>query len=82
MTDEERSAWLSAMLTQNPSLSDRLERLLQEHRSLVEQRFLESPVTELPTVAAGSRKSRSNRETPVLIVAWLSLFDFRLRSVK
>ena len=41
MRDEERSTWLSSLRTQNPALADQLEMLLQEHRALSEEGFLE-----------------------------------------
>jgi serine/threonine protein kinase len=48
MTDEQRSTWLSALHAQNPVLADQLERLLQEHRELSDEGFLEVSAMELP----------------------------------
>ena len=41
MTEEDRIAWLASLRTQNPSLVAELEALLQEHRMLAEEHFLE-----------------------------------------
>lgn len=48
MPDEERSVWLSALRTQNPTLADQLEMLLHEHRALSDEGFLEKNPVELP----------------------------------
>jgi serine/threonine-protein kinase len=44
MENEERSAWLSSLRSQDPLLGRQLEILLDEHRALSEEAFLESPV--------------------------------------
>ena len=49
MTDDERSTWLSTLRAENPSLARQLEILLQEHRELSEEGFLENRAIELPT---------------------------------
>jgi serine/threonine-protein kinase len=41
MTDEERAEWLALQRAQNPSLAAQLEELLQEHRVLAQENFLE-----------------------------------------
>ncbi|MGA3324646.1 MAG: serine/threonine-protein kinase [Terriglobia bacterium] len=41
MTDEERAEWLTSQRAQNPSLAVQLEELLQEHRALAQEHFLE-----------------------------------------
>jgi serine/threonine-protein kinase len=51
MQDEERSAWLSALRAENPTLVNHLEALLHEHRALVEERFLERRSIQFPTGA-------------------------------
>jgi serine/threonine protein kinase len=48
MTDEDRSIWLSSLRTENPTLANQLEILLQEHRVLSEKGFLEKRSMELP----------------------------------
>jgi Tol biopolymer transport system component len=48
MTDEQRSTWLSSLQTENPALASQLEILLQEHRALSEDGFLEESTVELP----------------------------------
>jgi serine/threonine protein kinase len=48
MTDEERSAWLSCMRTQDPSLADQLEFLLGHHRALSCAGFLQERSIGLP----------------------------------
>jgi serine/threonine protein kinase len=48
MTDEQRSTWLSSLQTENPTLASQLEILLQEHRALTEEGFLEESAMELP----------------------------------
>ena len=48
MTDEQRSTWLSSLQTENPTLASQLEILLQEHRALTEEGFLEESAVELP----------------------------------
>jgi eukaryotic-like serine/threonine-protein kinase len=42
LTDEARSAWLSATRTRNPLLADQLEKLLEEHRIVESAKFLHS----------------------------------------
>jgi serine/threonine protein kinase/Tol biopolymer transport system component len=51
MTDEQRSTWLSSLQTENPTLASQLEILLQEHRALSEEGFLEESAVELPAEA-------------------------------
>jgi serine/threonine protein kinase len=52
MTDEERTAWLSSLASENPTLAAQLQALLNEHCVLAQQGFLEnSPAT--PPIAAG-----------------------------
>ena len=48
MTEEQRSTWLSSLQTENPTLASQLEILLQEHRALTEEGYLEESVVELP----------------------------------
>ena len=48
MTDEQRSTWLSSLRTENPTLASQLEILLQEHRALTDEGFLEESAVELP----------------------------------
>jgi serine/threonine protein kinase/Tol biopolymer transport system component len=47
MTDEERSTWFSALKDEDPILARQLEILLQEHRKLSEEGFLDA-CPELP----------------------------------
>ena len=49
MTDEERSIWLSCLRTQDPSLADRLELLLDHHRALTCEGFLQERSIGLPS---------------------------------
>ena len=48
MADEDLSAWLSSLRTQNPELAAQLETLLLEHRALSEEGFLEKRSVGLP----------------------------------
>ena len=41
MPDEERKAWLTALGEQNPNLAAHLQKLLDEHRVLAKERYLE-----------------------------------------
>ena len=41
MTDDERAAWLVSLGEQNPTLADQLRALLDEHRLLAQEGFLE-----------------------------------------
>jgi serine/threonine protein kinase len=52
MTDEERSAWLSSLHTENPVLASQVEILLAEHRALSQEGFLEASAMELPGAPA------------------------------
>jgi len=51
MTDDERSTWFSALRVENPVLAGQLEMLLQEHRELSAEGFLEGRPVELPAVS-------------------------------
>jgi serine/threonine protein kinase len=42
LSEEDRADWLAAFRAQRPELADLLEKLLQEHRALVDEHFLES----------------------------------------
>jgi tetratricopeptide (TPR) repeat protein len=48
MTDEERSAWLCSLGEQDPALAGQLGALLDEHRQLAQEGFLESNRWALP----------------------------------
>jgi serine/threonine protein kinase len=48
MTDDERSTWFSTLRAENPTLAHQLEILLQEHRVLSEEGFLDERPVELP----------------------------------
>jgi serine/threonine protein kinase/Tol biopolymer transport system component len=48
MTDEERSTWLSCLRTQDPSLADQLELLLDHHRAVICEGFLQERSIGLP----------------------------------
>jgi len=48
MTDEERAAWLRSLAEQNPKLAAQLAALLDEHRVLAQEGFLENGQFELP----------------------------------
>src|SRR5207249_7741045 len=48
MTADERAAWLSALGEQAPQLAEELRALLDEHRVLAEEGFLEHGSVELP----------------------------------
>jgi serine/threonine protein kinase len=48
MSDEERSAWFSKLRAENPTLASQLELLLQEHRLLSAEGFLDQRPVELP----------------------------------
>src|SRR6267143_47942 len=51
MPEEARAGWLSSLREQNPALADQLRILLEEHRTLVEEGFLEKR-PPLPSGAA------------------------------
>ena len=51
MREEERSIWLSTLRDQNPTLVNHLETLLEEHRALVDEGFLETRAVEFPSAA-------------------------------
>jgi serine/threonine protein kinase len=48
MTDDVRAAWLSSLGEQDPALATQLGRLLEEHRVLAQEGFLENRRFELP----------------------------------
>ena len=48
MTDEERSLWLSSLRSKSPDLAKQLEMLLDEHRALSDEGFLEQGSIGLP----------------------------------
>jgi serine/threonine-protein kinase len=48
MPEEERAAWLASLREQNPVLAGHLQTLLEEHRALSEERFLEQGPVPLP----------------------------------
>jgi serine/threonine protein kinase len=52
MSEGERAAWLRSLREKNPALVTRLESLLDEHRSLAQERFLERGPAILPTRSA------------------------------
>jgi len=51
MTDDERGAWLLSLGEQNPTLAAQLRALLDEHRVLAEEGFLEKGQFGLPNTA-------------------------------
>ena len=55
LNENERAVWLEAFRASNPELADVLERLLEEHRSLAKDGFLEGnpPVATSATLLAG-----------------------------
>ena len=56
-TDDERAVWLSLLRAQNPDLASLLEELLDEHRELVDEGFMERRSIELPTAPMIAGKS-------------------------
>jgi serine/threonine protein kinase len=48
MTDDERATWLSSLGEQDPALADQLAALLDEHRMLAQEGFLEKGQFALP----------------------------------
>ena len=52
MSDGDRAAWLTSLREQNPALVARLESLLEDHRSLAQERFLERGPSILSTGSA------------------------------
>jgi eukaryotic-like serine/threonine-protein kinase len=48
LADDERSAWLAALRSENPAVAAQLEMLLDEHRTLNEEGFLEGKTPQLP----------------------------------
>jgi serine/threonine protein kinase len=48
MTDDERGAWLSSLALEDPTLADQLGALLDEHRVLAQEGFLENRQFALP----------------------------------
>lgn len=57
LTGEDRSAWLSSLRAQDPSLADRLELLLDRHRALNQERFLLDRSIRLPFESGLSGKT-------------------------
>jgi eukaryotic-like serine/threonine-protein kinase len=51
MTDNERSAWLSSLAEWNPALAAQVTALLDEHRILAQEGFLEKSSSALPSAA-------------------------------
>jgi len=51
MTDDERLSWLAALGEQNPVLAAQLRALLDEHRVLAQEGFLEQGAVPLPSVS-------------------------------
>ena len=49
MTDDERAAWLASLGEQNPALAAQLGVLLEEHRVLAQEGFLEKGAAVLPS---------------------------------
>jgi serine/threonine protein kinase len=49
MTDDERTAWLSSLAERNPELAAQVRALLDEHRLLAQEGFLEKGPAELPS---------------------------------
>jgi len=50
MSGEERVAWLAELREQNPALADQLRMLLDEHRALAQEGFLEHSPFPRPEV--------------------------------
>jgi len=48
MTDDERSTWFSRLRAEDPTLAGQLEMLLEEHRVLSQEGFLDERLVELP----------------------------------
>jgi len=48
MTDDERSTWFSRLRAEDPTLASQLEILLEEHRVLTQEGFLDECPVELP----------------------------------
>ena len=48
LADDGLSAWLAALRSENPALASQLEMLLDEHRALNEEGFLEDKTPQLP----------------------------------
>ena len=49
LTDDERAAWLASLGEQNPALAAQLRALLDEHRVLAQEGFLEKGLAALPS---------------------------------
>jgi len=56
MPDEERAAWLASLREQNPVLAANLQKLLDEHRILRQERFLEQAPVPLHGQSALGRQ--------------------------
>jgi serine/threonine-protein kinase len=52
MPEEERAGWLTSLREQNPAVEAQLQKLLDEHRILAQERFLEQGPIPLPGAAA------------------------------
>ena len=48
MSDEQRSAWLVSLRRDDPALADDVAALLEEHRAMSDERFLENRIVEVP----------------------------------
>jgi serine/threonine-protein kinase len=57
MTEEKRSVWLRSLRDENPALADQLAVLLDEHRALSEEGFLQSRPFELPSLMTAAGQS-------------------------
>jgi eukaryotic-like serine/threonine-protein kinase len=77
MPEEERSAWLSSLRLRDPLLGRQLEILLEEHRALSQEGFLESPAhfpgaRELSGQAIGVYRLRSQIGEGGMGTVWLA----------
>ena len=60
--DGERAAWLATIRDQDAALAADVEGLLQEHRDLCEEAFLEGPALLVPALAAAALLEPQTRQ--------------------
>jgi eukaryotic-like serine/threonine-protein kinase len=66
LTDPERAEWLAALREKDPALADELQGLLEEHRAVVGERFLEQGPLAVPAQAkAGQRIGAYTLVSPI-----------------
>jgi hypothetical protein len=76
LPDEERQAWLASLREQDPTLAAHLQTLLDEHRVLAQEQYLE----EGPSSRAKSRGANDFGGLVVLPEPWTQFFPHEILS--